>query len=144
MHAQAESHVSLDRFDAADNIDLATIVQEFEEFHEMKFGRRPKLVRRVGPEDRGGGAETTGTGGMATAYPQQHVHLFRHLLPKPLSSQLSQGYPPRPGFHPSSPGPAPRRVVQVHLRQPPVRDLMTAALGAQASEYRDAIKFSLG
>jgi hypothetical protein len=37
--------------DAADNIDLLTVLQEFEESYEAKYGRRPKLVRRVGSEE---------------------------------------------------------------------------------------------
>jgi katanin p60 ATPase-containing subunit A1 len=32
--------------DVADNIDLPTILQEYEEAYEYKYGRRPKLVRR--------------------------------------------------------------------------------------------------
>jgi hypothetical protein len=34
--------------DVADNVDLIRVVQEFEDSHELKYGRRPKLVRRVG------------------------------------------------------------------------------------------------
>jgi hypothetical protein len=37
--------------DAADNIDLLTVLQEFEEGYEAKYGRRPKLVRRIGSEE---------------------------------------------------------------------------------------------
>ena len=43
---QAESGVSLRQLDAADNISLVSVLQEFEEFYELKFGRRPKLVRK--------------------------------------------------------------------------------------------------
>eukprot|EP00741_Cyanophora_paradoxa_P003742 tig00000093_g3637.t1 len=45
---QAESGMSLQKFDAADNIDLMMVLQEFEEYYEVKFGKRPKLVRKVG------------------------------------------------------------------------------------------------
>ena len=44
---QAESGVSLKQMDAADNISLVGVLQEFEEFYEVKFGRRPKLVRKA-------------------------------------------------------------------------------------------------
>ena len=50
---QHEAGVTLSKFQVADNIDLATIVQEYEEFHEIKFGRKPKLVRRKGVEEDG-------------------------------------------------------------------------------------------
>jgi katanin p60 ATPase-containing subunit A1 len=46
----AESQLSLGRLDAADNMDLVGILQEFEEGYEQRFGRRPKLVRRVAEE----------------------------------------------------------------------------------------------
>jgi len=48
----AESQLSLGRLDAADNMDLVGILQEFEEGYEQRFGRRPKLVRRVAEEVR--------------------------------------------------------------------------------------------
>jgi len=32
--------------DVADNIDLVRIVQEFEEAYEMKYDKKPKLVKR--------------------------------------------------------------------------------------------------
>ena len=44
---QAESQVNLDQFDAADNVDLLTILQEYEDFYEIRFQRRPKLIRKV-------------------------------------------------------------------------------------------------
>ena len=44
---QAESGVSLKQMDAADNISLVGVLQEFEEFYEVKFGRRPKLIRKA-------------------------------------------------------------------------------------------------
>jgi hypothetical protein len=43
----AETGLSLTKLDAADNIDLPRVLAEFEEGHESRFGRRPKLVRRV-------------------------------------------------------------------------------------------------
>lgn len=43
----AESALSLSRADAADNMDLLQILQEFEDSYEMKYGKRPKLTRRV-------------------------------------------------------------------------------------------------
>ncbi|KAK9830191.1 hypothetical protein WJX72_010220 [[Myrmecia] bisecta] len=46
-----EANLSLAKVDAADNIDLLTIMQEYEDFYEFKFGRRPKLVRSVGAEE---------------------------------------------------------------------------------------------
>lgn len=41
--------------DAADNIDLLRIVQEFEESYEVRYNRRPKLVKRLVEEVAAGG-----------------------------------------------------------------------------------------
>nr|CCA18838.1 katanin p60 ATPasecontaining subunit A putative [Albugo laibachii Nc14] len=43
---QQEGGLAFSKFDVVENIDLMRIVQEFEEYEEIKFGRRPKLVRR--------------------------------------------------------------------------------------------------
>lgn len=44
--------------DVADNIDLLRVIQEFEDGYELKFGRKPKLVRKIAPgEGPGGGHE---------------------------------------------------------------------------------------
>eukprot|EP00440_Ansanella_granifera_P068421 gb/GFBE01074231.1/.p1 GENE.gb/GFBE01074231.1/~~gb/GFBE01074231.1/.p1 ORF type:complete len:565 (+),score=137.11 gb/GFBE01074231.1/:1-1695(+) len=44
---QNETNISLDRVDAADNVDLPSIITEYEDFYEMRFGRKPKLTRKV-------------------------------------------------------------------------------------------------
>jgi len=44
---EQETNVSLDRIDAADNVDLPSIITEYEDFYEMRFGRKPKLTRKV-------------------------------------------------------------------------------------------------
>ncbi|CCW66793.1 unnamed protein product [Phytomonas sp. Hart1] len=48
---QQESGVSLQQNCAADNIDLLSVVNEFEQFYELKYQRRPRLFRPQGPED---------------------------------------------------------------------------------------------
>ena len=37
--------VSMQMFEPADNIDLLAVVQEWEEYYEMRFARKPKLAR---------------------------------------------------------------------------------------------------
>jgi len=44
---EADTNVSLDKVDVADNIDLATILTEYEDYYEMRFGRKPKITRKV-------------------------------------------------------------------------------------------------
>lgn len=44
---QAESGVSLSQVEAADNMDLTSIVKEFENYYSLKYGREPKLSRRT-------------------------------------------------------------------------------------------------
>jgi len=49
---EKDTNVSLDKIDAADNVDLTTIMTEYEDFYEMRFGRKPKLTRKA--DGRGG------------------------------------------------------------------------------------------
>eukprot|EP00201_Polytomella_parva_P020671 CAMPEP_0175047344 /NCGR_PEP_ID=MMETSP0052_2-20121109/5538_1 /TAXON_ID=51329 ORGANISM="Polytomella parva, Strain SAG 63-3" /NCGR_SAMPLE_ID=MMETSP0052_2 /ASSEMBLY_ACC=CAM_ASM_000194 /LENGTH=529 /DNA_ID=CAMNT_0016311199 /DNA_START=158 /DNA_END=1743 /DNA_ORIENTATION=- len=51
-----ETNLTLNKVDVADNVDLIRVIQEFEESHESKFGRRPKIVRRVVDETPPSGA----------------------------------------------------------------------------------------
>ncbi|TPX39342.1 hypothetical protein SeMB42_g01002 [Synchytrium endobioticum] len=44
---QSEANVSLKKWTVADNVDLISIVQEFENFHQLKFGRVPKIIRAL-------------------------------------------------------------------------------------------------
>ena len=41
-----ECNVGLDKWEAADNIDLLYMVQDYEAYFEMRFQRKPVLVRR--------------------------------------------------------------------------------------------------
>ena len=45
---QKESGLLLTQFIAADNMDLLTILHEFEQYYSIKFGKSPKLFRRTG------------------------------------------------------------------------------------------------
>ena len=47
----SESSISLSKWQAADNVDLSSIFQEFESFYELKYGRPPRLVRPATNED---------------------------------------------------------------------------------------------
>eukprot|EP00408_Alexandrium_pacificum_P033515 CAMPEP_0171272436 /NCGR_PEP_ID=MMETSP0790-20130122/61759_1 /TAXON_ID=2925 /ORGANISM="Alexandrium catenella, Strain OF101" /LENGTH=158 /DNA_ID=CAMNT_0011741375 /DNA_START=45 /DNA_END=518 /DNA_ORIENTATION=- len=49
---QADTKISLDKIDAADNVDLQTILTEYEDFYEMRFGRKPKITRKLESSDR--------------------------------------------------------------------------------------------
>ena len=44
---QRECNVDLDKYDVADNIDLYYVIQDFEEYFEIKFNKKPKLIRSV-------------------------------------------------------------------------------------------------
>ncbi|GMI41691.1 hypothetical protein TrCOL_g3576 [Triparma columacea] len=43
---KAEGGATLSRYEGADNVDLHTIFHDFEEYYQIKFGRKPKLTRR--------------------------------------------------------------------------------------------------
>ena len=44
---EAESGVLLSKYEVCDNVDLATVIQEYEAYYAIKFGRAPKLIRKV-------------------------------------------------------------------------------------------------
>uniref|UniRef100_A0A383VC06 Katanin p60 ATPase-containing subunit A-like 2 n=1 Tax=Tetradesmus obliquus TaxID=3088 RepID=A0A383VC06_TETOB len=89
----AESNVSLTKVDAADNIDLLCILQEFEDGYEAKYGRRPKLVRRVSSEEAGLGVARPGCR-RQTSLSQHHDSTAAGgsnapTIPAPISGQLA-------------------------------------------------------
>ena len=43
---QSESGINPNEYEVADNIDLLGIIQEFETYYNLKFNRKPKLMRR--------------------------------------------------------------------------------------------------
>ena len=53
---QKESGTSLSRHSVADNVDLASILHDYEAYYEFRFGKKPKLTRRS--ESSGGGRST--------------------------------------------------------------------------------------
>ena len=42
-----ECNIDLDKWEIADNIDLYYIVQDFEEYFEMKFMKKPIMVKKA-------------------------------------------------------------------------------------------------
>ena len=54
--AEEEAGISLAKVDVADNIDMASILQDYEEYVQLKFGRPVKLTRKVsgGKDSKGG------------------------------------------------------------------------------------------
>ncbi|KAL4497210.1 hypothetical protein ABPG72_019530 [Tetrahymena utriculariae] len=49
---ESESHISLDSWEVADNIDLYQIIMEFEQYYDIRFGKLPKLVRKVNDDQK--------------------------------------------------------------------------------------------
>lgn len=84
---QQESGVSLQTFAPADNMDLVTVLAEFELYYEFKFQRRPKLFRA-----RGGG-EDGGDGSASVVSSSGERMLVRKSAPnKRTSAEHSPGY----------------------------------------------------
>ncbi len=44
---QKEAGIVCDRFEVADNLDLALILSEYESYYELKFDKKPKIVRKL-------------------------------------------------------------------------------------------------
>jgi len=47
---EREGGVPLTRFEAADNVDLTSILREYEAYYEFKMGKKPKLIRKIDAE----------------------------------------------------------------------------------------------
>jgi katanin p60 ATPase-containing subunit A1 len=47
MTIQKETGVDLEKLDVADNMDLPFVMQEYEDFYEIKHGKKPKFTRKV-------------------------------------------------------------------------------------------------
>ncbi|OWZ11472.1 Katanin [Phytophthora megakarya] len=62
-----EAGVALSKFEVVENLDLLRIIQEYEDFQEFKFGKRPKLVRRLPPDVHDRGRSTHDKKGVAVA-----------------------------------------------------------------------------
>ena len=65
----AESGVSLAQYEVADNVELVSALQEWEDYYELRFARRPRLVKklsnyseRVDPNLGGGKGSNTASG----------------------------------------------------------------------------------
>ena len=43
---ETESGLSLDKYSVCDNIDLPTVLQEYESYYNVKFNRYPKIIRK--------------------------------------------------------------------------------------------------
>ncbi|CAD7958847.1 unnamed protein product [Amoebophrya sp. A120] len=56
-----DTNLQLDSLDCADNMDLDVVFQEFETYYEMKFGKKPKLLK----DNPGGALAQQGGGKMA-------------------------------------------------------------------------------
>lgn len=47
---EREGGAPLTRFEAADNVDLMSILREYETYYEFKMGKKPKLIRKTDAE----------------------------------------------------------------------------------------------
>lgn len=48
---QQESNGVINRFTPADNIDLPIVLMDYEAYYEMRFDRKPKLIRKLGDSE---------------------------------------------------------------------------------------------
>ncbi|KAK3098604.1 hypothetical protein FSP39_021166 [Pinctada imbricata] len=60
-----ETNIDLSRYEVCDNIDLETILMEYESYYYVKFSKYPKITKKLGPqsagERRGGSHKLTRT-----------------------------------------------------------------------------------
>lgn len=68
---QQEAGVVLSKFHVADNMDLPFIVHQFEEYQEVKFSRRPVVVRKKTADEVGEGRKPSRQSGSGRRRPQR-------------------------------------------------------------------------
>jgi len=51
FHLQEEANLDIDKFDVADNVDLNMILTEYEEYFEIRFNKKPVLVKKIVEEN---------------------------------------------------------------------------------------------
>ena len=59
QRVQSEAGISLNRYDAADNVDLLGMMIDYEDAYRIKFGKSVKLVRKVTDSDSNSNSNTT-------------------------------------------------------------------------------------
>ncbi|DBA79175.1 hypothetical protein WJX77_012098 [Trebouxia sp. C0004] len=59
---EAEAGVSLDQVDAAQNLSLLSILQDYEEQYEFKYGRKPQLLQKCNSLPKEGGMQQSQPG----------------------------------------------------------------------------------
>ena len=51
---ETESGISLEKYTVCDNIDLPTVIQEYESYYNVKFNRYPKIIKKIqNPDSKG-------------------------------------------------------------------------------------------
>eukprot|EP00672_Neobodo_designis_P021311 CAMPEP_0174841868 /NCGR_PEP_ID=MMETSP1114-20130205/9586_1 /TAXON_ID=312471 /ORGANISM="Neobodo designis, Strain CCAP 1951/1" /LENGTH=563 /DNA_ID=CAMNT_0016076067 /DNA_START=24 /DNA_END=1715 /DNA_ORIENTATION=+ len=99
---EQESQTSLSKVAPADNMDIASIFSQFEDFHELKFGRRPRFFRNIDGSGEGIEAHTDAATGEG------------------MMQRRRQSPPPRPGKSaPSRVGPPSAGAPSVPTSTPP-------------------------
>jgi len=48
---QEEANLDIDKYDVADNVDLNMILTDYEEYFEIKFNKKPVLVKKIAEEN---------------------------------------------------------------------------------------------
>ncbi|XP_078313379.1 katanin p60 ATPase-containing subunit A-like 2 isoform X11 [Crassostrea virginica] len=59
-----ETNIDLSKYEVCDNIDLETILMEYESYYYVKFSKYPKITKKLGPQsagDRRGGSHKVAT-----------------------------------------------------------------------------------
>ncbi|CEM32841.1 unnamed protein product [Vitrella brassicaformis CCMP3155] len=107
---QRETGVDLDKVDAADNMDLMHVMQEYEEWYQLRFDKAPRFTRKSGTQ-----AAT------ARPCPSSASHLNHNaggVLPRLAQTDMpSHPMPPPPPRRYSSPGTNPQPALSPKTKQ---------------------------
>ncbi|XP_011412869.2 katanin p60 ATPase-containing subunit A-like 2 isoform X12 [Magallana gigas] len=114
-----ETNIDLSKYEVCDNIDLETIIMEYESYYYVKFSKYPKITKKLGPQsagDRRGGSHK-----VATRTNSKNSASTTPSLPRIPQNGRASPPPPVSGGRPKSgvqPGGRQARATQSSTRRP--------------------------
>lgn len=117
-----ETNIDLSKYEVCDNIDLETILMEYESYYYVKFSKYPKITKKLGPQsgfpagDRRGGSHK-----VATRTNSKNSASTTPSLPRIPQNGRASPPPPVSGGRPKSgvqPGGRQARATQSSTRRP--------------------------
>ena len=89
---QQEAGAALSKFEAADNVDMNLIMNEYEAYYELRFDKKPKVVRKLKDGEESAvkiPSSSRGTEKRSTAKPSAANREAKPPKPAPVSEEMA-------------------------------------------------------